>query len=290
MHTIHINSYSLPLVREIGFMHDKKGIYRHPDRKMEKINVFVFVIRGSIHVFEDGTEYRLTQGSYLFLKKDISHWGGDFYEPGTSWFYIHFYNSPETEKNEEDTEFVYFPKSSLIYEDTYETKLCLPKCGRISSPEFFVTKLKNLVTLYETPHPLRPIQLSLSTYQLFTVIYSGYIEEQNNSKNHVVINQMIEMLTNSEREKLTGEEIADSLGMNYAYLSTLFKKHTGKSVKRYQNEILIEKAVEMFRKNAGNVTEVSDALGFSNPFYFSRVFKKITGVSPTTYISESYKY
>jgi YesN/AraC family two-component response regulator len=58
----------------------------------------------------------------------------------------------------------------------------------------------------------------------------------------------------------------------------------------YQNELLIEKAIDMFKKNDGNVSEVSDALGFSNPFYFSRVFKKITGVSPTTYINENYRY
>jgi YesN/AraC family two-component response regulator len=166
----------------------------------------------------------------------------------------------------------------------------LPKYGKVVSPDFLMTKLKTLVALYETQHPLRPIQLSLSIYQLFTDIYSDYIEEQNNTKKHVVVNQMIKILKNSHDEKLTGEEIADMLGMNYAYLCTLFKKHTGKSVKRYQNELLIEKAVEMIKTNAGNVSEISDALGFSNPFYFSRVFKKITGVSPTTFINENYKY
>jgi AraC-like DNA-binding protein len=290
MHTIHLNSYSLPLVRELGFMQDEKGIFRHPDRKMKNIHVFVFVIKGSIHVIEDETEYRVTKGEYLFLRKNVSHWGGDFYEPGTSWFYIHFYDSPGNYRNDSETEFKYFPNSSLIYEDTYETKLSLPKYGKVLSPDFLLAKLKTLVTLYETPHPLRPIQLSLSTYQLFTDIYSDYIEEQNNTNKHVVVNQMIKILKNGHDEKLTGEEIADMLGMNYAYLCTLFKKHTGKSVKRYQNELIIEKAVEMFKRNAGNVSEISDALGFSNPFYFSRVFKKITGVSPTTFINDNYKY
>lgn len=270
-------------------MYDEEGIYRHPDRKMENIHVFVYVVKGSIHVIEDGNEYRVTQGTYLFLRKNVSHWGSDLYEPGTSWFYIHFYDSPGSNWNKEETEFMYLPNSSLIYEDTYETKLSLPKHGKVLSPDFLMTKLKTLVTLYETPHPLRPIQLSLSTYQLFTDIYSGYIEEQNNTKKHVVVNQMINILKNAKDQKLTGEEIADILGMNYAYLCTLFKKYTGKSVKRYQNELLIEKAVEMFKRNAGNVSEISDALGFSNPFYFSRVFKNITGVSPKTFISENYK-
>ncbi|MCY8513134.1 helix-turn-helix domain-containing protein [Bacillus atrophaeus] len=37
------------------------------------------------------------------------------------------------------------------------------------------------------------------------------------------------------------------------------------------------------------MTEVSNKLGFSNPYYFSRVFKKVTGVSPSVYLSQIYR-
>ncbi|MFC0272769.1 helix-turn-helix domain-containing protein [Metabacillus herbersteinensis] len=289
MHSINLNSYSLPLVCDIGYIQDKYGIYRHPDRKMEKIHVFIFVIEGSIHVFEDDTEYRINAGSYLFLRKNISHWGGELYMPGTKWYYIHFYDSPQNEVKE-DEEYKYYPRSSMIYEDTYSTKISLPKQGTVYNSDYIITKLKNIVSLYENPHPLRPLQLSLLTYQFFIELYSSHLEEQQESKKHYIVNQMIKLLRTSESNKLTGEEIASTLGMNYAYLCTLFKKETGRSVKRYQNELLIEKAIEMFKKNAGNVSEVSNALGFSNPFYFSRVFKGITGVPPTTYINENYRY
>lgn len=289
LHTIILNSYSIPLVRDVGYIHDQKGIYGHPVRKMEKIHVFVFVIEGSIHVYEDGTEYRINAGSYLFLRKNISHWGGELYKPGTKWYYIHFYDSPQNEITEE-VEYMYFPHSSMIYEDTYSTKMSLPKHGTVYNADFMKTKLKNLVSLYENPHPLRPLQLSLLTYQFFIELYSSHLEERKETKKHYIVNQMVKLLRTTENKKLTGEEIANTLGMNYAYLSTLFKKQTGRSVSMYQNELLIEKAIDMFKKNDGNVSEVSDALGFSNPFYFSRVFKKITGVSPTTYINENYRY
>lgn len=289
MKNIKINSYTLPLIRDIGYIHDINGVFRHPDRKMEKIHVFIFVVKGSIHVFEDKTEYRVNEGSYLFLRKNISHWGGDSYKPDTKWFYIHFYDSPQNESSIEKIEYKYYPQSSLINEDTYSTKLSLPKHGRVTNANYTKSKLKNLVALYDNPHPMRPLQLSLQTYQFFIELYSDHIEEQQESKNNYIVNQMIKIMRNSEN-KLRGEEVATFLGMNYAYLSTIFKKQTGRSVNVYQNELLIEKAIEMFKKNEGNVSEVSDALGFSNPFYFSRVFKRITGVAPTTYINENYRY
>ncbi|MCI4170894.1 AraC family transcriptional regulator, partial [Bacillus spizizenii] len=43
--------------------------------------------------------------------------------------------------------------------------------------------------------------------------------------------------------------------------------------------------MDLFKTSNLNVTEVSSRLGFSNPYYFSRLFKRVTGVSPSLYIS-----
>lgn len=59
---------------------------------------------------------------------------------------------------------------------------------------------------------------------------------------------MVKLLHENEDQKLTGDQIANAMGMNYSYLSSLFKNHTGKSVTQYQNEILIEKAIQLFKK------------------------------------------
>ncbi len=289
MNSIVLTSYSLPLIRDIGYMEDLTGIQRHPDRKMKDIHVFVFVKEGKIQVFEDGEEYQLEAGSYLFLRKNIEHWGKHPYSPGTKWYYIHFYDSPINQTGEGEKEYGYYPNASLIYEDTYMTKLTLPKRGNVLNTEYTAAKLKQLVLLYESPQPLRPLQLSLQTFQFFIELYSSHLDENRKSKKHFIVNQMIELLRSSPTDKISGEEIAHSLGMNYSYLSTLFREQTGKSVNRFQNELMIEVAIEMFKKNEGNVSEVSDSLGFSNPFYFSRVFKKITGVSPTNYLN-NYRY
>lgn len=285
MHHFQLPIHSLPLVRETGYMYDTNGEFTHPNRKMEKIHVFVFVVEGCIYVCENGVEYSVKKGSYLFLRKNNTHWGTKHYHPGTKWFYIHFYEAPTVIGDK--PEYNHLTQTSLIYEDVYDSKISFPIHGEITNVEYMAAKLQKLVSMYEQPLPMRPLHLSIAAYQFFTELYSNQLEKNQEANKHYVVNQMIDLMRNS-KHNLTGEEIAETLGMNYAYLSTLFKKQTGMSVKRFQNELLIEKAIEMFKKKEGNVSEVSDALGFSNPFYFSRVFKKVTGVPPTTYINERF--
>ena len=64
------------------------------------------------------------------------------------------------------------------------------------------------------------------------------------------------------------------------YLSELFKSQCSMSIISYFNKQKIEYAKKLIRENKMNITEVSNALSFDNPQYFSRVFKKFAGVSP----------
>ncbi|MDQ0232556.1 helix-turn-helix domain-containing protein [Metabacillus malikii] len=290
MYEVSINSTSLPLIREIGHMKDNDGTSGHPDRLMEKINVFVYVKKGHIQVFEDNHEYNLYDSSYLFLRKNIHHWGGSLYSPGTEWFYIHFYDSPYLKESKDTIEYTqFYQQSSLILEETYASQIILPKQGKVTNCEYTELQLKKLVDAYHSPHPIRPLSLSVSTFEFFIDLYAQKLEEVKTSKKNRTVQKMIELFTHHAKRKLTSSEISQELGMNYAYLSTLFRKETGKSITQFQDELLIEQAITLLKRESVNVSEVSDVLGFSNPFYFSRVFKRITGVAPTTYLNQTYR-
>ncbi|MDL4843027.1 AraC family transcriptional regulator [Aquibacillus rhizosphaerae] len=286
MNQVSINAYNLPLVREVGFMSDKEGIMRHPERNMDKINVFVYVKQGSIHVIESGIEYHIKQGTYLFLRKGIPHWGEKHYTPGTEWYYIHFYDAPQQESN---SEYSSFQQASMILEDTYDKQLTLPKVGKVFQPEYVEILLAKLLDRYDTPSPIRPLSLSVMTYELFVDLYRNKHDENKDKKTHRIVGKVIELCRNSSKNKLSGQDISKAIGMNYAYLSSLFREQTGKTITQFQNELLIEKAIRLFKEDTLNVSEVSSYLGFSNPFYFSRVFKKVTGISPSTYLNQNYR-
>lgn len=82
---------------------------------------------------------------------------------------------------------------------------------------------------------------------------------------------------------LSAENIAAVVGISPSYLRTIFKKSMGESPIHYLNRIRIEHAKEMLSSKMFRLDEIALACGFQNVYYFSRVFKSYTGVSPGKY-------
>lgn len=83
--------------------------------------------------------------------------------------------------------------------------------------------------------------------------------------------------------KITLDELAEELHANRSYLSRLYKSKSGVNLFDDILKMRIERAKELIRKTDVKVYEVSEAVGFDDTGYFSRVFKKYTGVSPKEY-------
>lgn len=77
--------------------------------------------------------------------------------------------------------------------------------------------------------------------------------------------------------------LAKKLGMSYSGFRCLFKAHTGIAPHRYQIDIRINKARRLLAGTGLSVTEIADRLCFSSVFYFSRLLKQKTGLSPMAY-------
>lgn len=86
---------------------------------------------------------------------------------------------------------------------------------------------------------------------------------------------------------LTLNEVAAAAGISSGYLSTLFKQVTGKSFVSYLTDIRIEHAKELLRSGNEKTYEVAARCGYDNSTYFSTVFKRSTGYSPSEYAKRS---
>lgn len=78
---------------------------------------------------------------------------------------------------------------------------------------------------------------------------------------------------------------ADQVFLSSGYFGDLIKKETGMSAQRIIQNKLIEKAKDYLDGDDLTITEIADLLGFQYPQHFSRMFKKITGLSPKNYRS-----
>ncbi|MBE6590710.1 MAG: helix-turn-helix transcriptional regulator [Ruminococcaceae bacterium] len=84
--------------------------------------------------------------------------------------------------------------------------------------------------------------------------------------------------------QISSEQAAKELNMSVFFLRELIKKKKNCGITEYFISLKLDKAKELFQSTPMNVTEVSAALGFSSIHYFSRLFKKKTGLSPLQYI------
>ena len=82
---------------------------------------------------------------------------------------------------------------------------------------------------------------------------------------------------------LTLEMIGLEIGLNPSYFSSIFKKETGKNFIDYLNAVRIENAKQLLIENSLTVMDICEAVGFNDIKYFTKRFKKETGLSPSDY-------
>lgn len=127
-------------------------------------------------------------------------------------------------------------------------------------------------------------QASHSVEDLY--VFLDYLESYNQSvikdlqEDHFLSIQIRQFIKDHIEEDLTREEIAKSFFMSKDYISHIFKKETGESLISAINEEKIRKAKELLITSSASVSEIATNLGITNFSYFTRIFKKETGVSP----------
>ena len=98
-----------------------------------------------------------------------------------------------------------------------------------------------------------------------------------------IIHRCIQYISTGYAEHLTLESAARALFLSPDYLSRIFSKETGTSFNRYLNNVRITKAKELIRSGNLRLTDISQMVGYDDQSYFTKVFRRITGMSPNEY-------
>lgn len=85
-------------------------------------------------------------------------------------------------------------------------------------------------------------------------------------------------------DKIALEEIAGRMNLTPEYLSRLFTKEVGKSFSDYLKEYRINKAKKMLADDKLKIYEIAEKAGYSDPKYFCKIFKEVTGMTPKEYM------
>lgn len=104
-----------------------------------------------------------------------------------------------------------------------------------------------------------------------------------NETNEKIAGAVIEYMKENIRKKITVDELCSSLHYNRSYTFREFKRATGKTVMSYFLILKVDKAKKILCETSLPISKIADELGFENPGYFSKTFKKATGYTPSKY-------
>ncbi|WP_438351512.1 AraC family transcriptional regulator [Paenibacillus sp. FA6] len=285
---VYLSADRFPLVRDIGW-NQTTSMYTHPDRQLD-YDVFIFVTKGEMQIIEEEKEYIVNAGEHLFLKRGLHHWGLPRTPDGTSWYWIHFNVAIEDEGTYKD--YSPLPELGFYYPDYYQYRFSLPKYGTSPLHLSLEARLKLLMDQYQHPKEHQMTRNSLKVYELFMDLHTLWKQRTHDNiggKLEGTVRRVMTYLVQHCGEEFVGKQLSLHMVMNYSYLSAAFKQVTGYTIIETHTKLRLNKAIELMRTTSWNVSEISEALGFPNPYYFSRVFKKVLGEAPSSYMKHLYR-
>lgn len=110
-----------------------------------------------------------------------------------------------------------------------------------------------------------------------------FIEDNRIGNYEKTIKDVIVYIDNHYTDDISLEYLEKKFFMDLSYLSKLFKKETGKTYLQYITEKRIEKAKELMNNTGLNIYEIASKVSYNNAKYFSQLFKKVEGISPSEY-------
>lgn len=109
------------------------------------------------------------------------------------------------------------------------------------------------------------------------------IEEKESEESVPFVKEAKEYVEEHYTENLTVKEVAGIIGISSGYLSTMFNQSMGQSFVDYLNQLKINHACVYLEQNYLKVYEIAYKVGFQDEKYFTKVFKKIKGITPKEY-------
>jgi YesN/AraC family two-component response regulator len=110
-----------------------------------------------------------------------------------------------------------------------------------------------------------------------------YIFDFKDVKHFDALHKVVGYINENYAKKLTLDEIAGRVYLSKSYLSKIFKEEMRCSLTNYINKIRIEKSKALLLDDSVSLADVTQLVGFDDQSYFTKVFKRIVGVSPGKY-------
>lgn len=118
---------------------------------------------------------------------------------------------------------------------------------------------------------------------LSSCVYPDLTQQGKAFRKNDAIDQCIDYMNNHLDQMLTLQQMAQAVNLSQSHFSYLFKNNTGFSPIEYFNQLKVQKACQYLLFTQLRIKEIAAQLGMEDPYYFSRMFSRVMGVSPNQY-------
>ena len=193
-------------------------------------------------------------------------------------------NSQRAAMSENPMEFECFAANFLLHDflTKEEMDVPLPLISNVGIHTDVVSLYRRLNENWLSRHPGYVMRSRAKLMLILQRFMSMLVYDVNAYQFDSRVRQAIRYITDNYAKNITISEVAENVSLNPVYFGALFKKETNTTFRDYLNTIRLNQAEDMLRTGKWNVTEVAQDCGFTDMFYFSRLFKKYKGVPPST--------
>lgn len=172
----------------------------------------------------------------------------------------------------------------------------VPMCPCASKPGFFVLGPYRIILEGDSALSYRPAQVWPTLVSLLRSLqgHNSFPKERRRpggagKPNCLPIHRAKKIIHKYYDQDLSLESTAHRLGLNKSYLSTLFSTETGQTFTEYLQEVRVEKSKKLLADHSISVLDVALQVGFTSQNYYSRTFKKLTGMTPSEFRQQLYR-
>ena len=253
-------------ITDIGYYPKAKYHYRERAHGSEQ-HILLYCQEGKGRAMVNGEEYQLNPGEFMVIPKGIPHnYAADETTPWTL-YWIHF--KGEITKGLFDN-FISKNGNCKGYVDHNNTRTHL-----------FEDLYLNLEMGYSNEN-LCYVNLCLLHF-LSSFLFRENYNFADKKQSIDTVNLSISFMQKNIDKMLTLKEIAEGVNLSGSHFSFVFRKKTGFSPIEYFNHLKVQKASQFLLFTDLRIKEIADKLGIEDPYYFTRMFTKLMGMSPATY-------
>lgn len=251
----------------------------------------IIVAEGPIYLQVESKKLELHSGELVILKPWEQHQAWKPTNEHANFFWVQFSCDPalrELSSLQFDNNADYLQHQDLRTSNPNEADpIILPQHCRSSRQYELLSLFEKLLETMAHPAGYFRLRCTIALWQIIEIIANQILSDKHNplhiSDSFNVYRRLVNLLDENYHITLEKQEIEVYTGRTYRYLCHIFKNYSGTTIVKYTNSLRIQRAEFLMLNTNKSIGEIAGEVGIADAFYFSKLFKKAKGLSPSEF-------